>query len=395
MSKDRKENFFSVNIIDLAEESAGISTVEVLREGIIRDRGLKITKKMLNDFVDNFKDNVYGTELQVNLGHQREGEAAGWIKDLYLATKDGVASLQAKVEWTSLGLEKLRNKLYKFVSAEFSERFPHHMTGKTMENVFSGLALTNTPALKGQSPISLSEEINQSNINFTMFKSYIQNLSERAVVAKADKEFARAEFTKLSEEQQAEAKEAMDAVEAKPEAPADTTEADKAKADAEAKAAADKAEAEKVAAEKAKTEAEATPAEKLSEQLSSTQTELAESKRKIKELSEKMERQELSESFEKELMLSEAHTTGLNKNMKEKVVAFQMLLSESQREEFKQIVLSVRHADVATLGSEDAEKKTMDADKAVVEATKLSEKSGRPMHEHLMELYAAQELSQK
>ena len=73
-----KNNKNTINYLSQVTLGEGeFSDVEVLRVGTIQDRDLKITKKMLTDFVDNFKKNTYGTELQVNLEHRRGSEAAG------------------------------------------------------------------------------------------------------------------------------------------------------------------------------------------------------------------------------------------------------------------------------------------------------------------------------
>lgn len=329
------EHFYSTNIVELAEDN--VSEVEVLRAGVIRDRNLVITEKMLTDFVKNHKDGVYGAQLQVNLGHNREGEAAGWISDLYVKGKQ----LMAKIEWTKLGAEKLKNKLYKFVSAEFADRIPHHETGKIVDNVFIGLALTNVPAMKGQSPIALSEEVQNYNLNNNMFKTIVTNLSAREYVSSEDKALARELFSQLSEEEQAEAKEEMEAVEAKPEAPAE----EKPEAAEEAK---------EEAPVEAPAEAAAPTTEALSEKLNATETKLSEVEAQNKMLTEKIEKQELSEEFEKEYMLSETREVGLLGEQKEETVSFLMGLSPEQRTQFKGIMSAVKVVDLSTIGSTEA-----------------------------------------
>ena len=378
------QQFYTVNDVQLSENSGKISDIEVLRVGTIQDRGLEITDGMLNDFVDNFKNNVYGTELQVNLGHNREGEAAGWIKDLYTAVVDGVTSLQAKVEWTSLGIEKLKDKLYKFVSAEFSSSYPHAKTGEEVSNVFSGLALTNVPALKGQDPISLSE-IKHTNLKDPMFKNYITKLNERAVVSKEDKEMARQLFSELPEAEQAENKAAVESVEAKPEeSPEAKAAAEKAAADA--KAAEEKAAAEKAAADaKAAEEAAKTEGEKLSEQIKTQSQELA-------ELREWKETTTLSETFEKSLMLSESRATGLSKDKSADAVKFMRTLSEDQRKQFIALMGAVVTVDLSERGRVNAgqalsdKESIQDGDQELAE--EMSKKNGKPAHENLQEIYS-------
>jgi len=365
-------HFYSVNTVQLNEE--GTSTVEVLRAGIIRDRGLKITKEMLIDFVRHFKENVYGTELQVNFGHNREGEAGGWIKELFIDPSDD-NRLMSRIDWTPLGIEKLKNKLYKFVSAEFADRFPDYQTGEIKKNVFSGLALTNVPALKGQYPIALSEDIHLTNFNYTMFKTFITKLNERAFISKEDKELAQSLFAELSEEEQAEQKPEMEAVEAKPEVDeAKVAEEAAAKAAAE-KAEAEKAEAERVAAEEA---AKVVPAtEALSEQFVKVNKLAEEQAMKIKELSEILAKKDLSESFESTYMLSESRKVGFQKESKEAVVSFLMELSEAQREAFKNVISEMRSVDLSVRGSTDAVSLSGDMESKIVALSEQLLKEGK------------------
>lgn len=326
-----KNKFYSINTVELSEDGL-TSEVEVLRVGVIQDRGLKITEEMLRDFVAHYEDNSYGTELQVNLNHERGSAAAGWIKRLYLDTTGKVARLMSSVEWTVLGVENIKNKLYKFVSAEFVGQFSHHETGKMVKNVFSGLALTNTPALKGQTPISLSEDIKIEPFkqeDNTMFKKYITNLSERAFVTKEDKTFAKAEFTALSEEEQAENKPAMDAVEAKPEAPAE----------------------EKPVEAPVEKPKEGEPAEaQLKEKLDSATSTLAEANKRIEELEARNTKVELNAQFEKSYMLTEQRTVGFAKNVQDDVVSLLSEMSTDQRERFSKIFDSIRSVNLEVLG---------------------------------------------
>ena len=318
--------FHFLSKIELAQGKS--SDVEVLRTGIIQDRGFKITRKMLADYITNFKNNVYGTELQVNLEHNRGSEAAGWIKDLYIIDHQdtGVASLMAKVEWTELGQEKISKNLFKFVSAELATDFPHHETGKPVKNVFIGLALTNTPALKGQQPVTLNEAEEKLFINNRMIKTILEDLKKREFVSKADKALVKTLLEEMAEgEEKTEAAAAAAEVEAKPE---------------EAKA------AEEKPAEEAK------PAEQSNEQLSEK---LVTQDKEIKTLREKVERTELGEVVNTLLLDEkkgkEGMVTGLaGADIKEKAVSFMLGLTQEQRETFKTLINAVQTVDLATKG---------------------------------------------
>lgn len=356
------DSYYSMNLVELSEDSNG-SVVEVLRAGVIRDRGLKITKKMLSDFVSNFDSNVYGTELQVNLGHNREGEAAGWIKRLFV---DG-EKLNAEVEWTPLGKEKLKDKLYKFVSAEFADRFPHHTSGKLFKNVFTGLALTNVPALKGQSAISLSEEITLTNDT---------NMSEEKLPEEEKKEEAPVEEgVETPEEKPEVAPEATEAPESEEKPEGEVTEGEEKEEDLEAEEKAEEAPAEEPAEEEKAEEAPVETAE-LSESAGKVRLlseQLAEKEAKLVELAEKLEMKELSEKFEKEMLLSEETGVGFLGASKDKVVSFLMELSQEQRGKFEELLSEVRAADLSVKGSSEAVDVTEKEEKMVALADQLLE----------------------
>jgi len=322
-----KKNVFTLSDVSLKEGDTK-SQVEVLRTGVIRDRDWRITDEMLDMYVANFKSNVYGTEIQVNLEHNRGGEAAGWVKDLY---KDG-HSLFCEVEWTEMGAEKITKKLFKFVSAELALEYPDCETGEICQNVFIGLALTNTPALKGQKALALSE-IQELN-NTLMLKKFIELLTARPFVSKEEKETMRALLSEASEEEKIEVEAGSAEVEAKPEAPEPTEEELAKKKKEEEEAAATKAAEEAAAAEaaaKAETEEKAKEGEQLSEM------QLAE-KAKITALEEEnrtLKQEKLRNELEKNVapfMLSEKQKTGfVEANSKSKLVDFLASLSEENR----------------------------------------------------------------
>lgn len=356
--KEKNNHFFSTNVVALDELEDKTIDIEVLRVGTIRDRDLKITEKMLADMVDNHKKGVYGTELQMNIGHKREGEAGGWIKDLYLKGK----SLMAKIEPTKLGIDKISNKLYKYVSAEFADRFPHHESGKIVDNVFIGLALTNVPALKGQSPIVLSEDIKLNNYNdMSMFKQLLSEMKARAFVSKQDKEMLKKLSEELSEEEQKEVEPEMAEVGEKPE-----------EAPEEKPAEGEEEKKEETPAPEAKEGEEAPKTEELAEKLSTVTTELAEKDARIKQLEEDANRTKLSEQFEKTLMLSEEKATGFRGEAKDAVVEFMLSLeTDAQRESFTKLMSEISHVDLTVYGRTGAVNTSTDKQDQIAE---LSEK---------------------
>lgn len=368
MKKDKMDEaegiFHYLSIVGQTGEK--VTTLEVLRVGIIRDRDLKITQKMLEEYVQNFKDNVYGTEIQVNLEHNRGSEAAGWVKDLSIEGD----KLMAKVEWTELGMEKISKKLFKFVSAELAYKYPHHQTGKLVGNVFIGLALTNTPALKGQEALALSEQIEALiNKNNLMFKKLLQTLKERKFVSKEEKATMHTLLADLPDEEKKEAEGDVGEVDKKPEAPEKTEEEKKAEKDA-----AD-------AAAKAKDGKEG--GEQLAEKL-------IEVNKKNTELSEKIAKIELKEKAQKDYLLTTNRKVGLQEADLSTVVDFIATLSEEQRTAFDQVFSKIRAVDLSIKGANKTaeqlseEAKLTEADK---EAQEMAVKTGKPLADCLTEVY--------
>ena len=368
MKANEKENYLEyVDIIKLSEKK---SIIEVLKTGKIHDRNITITESMLEDFVKNFNEGIYGTEIQVNLSHDRAGEAAGWVTKLI---KEG-DRLLAEVEWTPLGIEKIKSKQYKFTSSELRFEYTNPKDGSSVKNVFTGVALTNIPAVKGMSPVSLSEEstiyINNQK-NMEELQELFDGLISKADLSEADvKTFAESEH--YSEEGAKMLQLLNDKVESL---------AEMAKL---------KDENAKLAEEVKKTADEAkknsTAAEKLAEE--------------VKELSDTVRTTKLEEEVKKELCCSEDKTTGLNPSDEtiSKTAKFMLGLSQEQVAEFKEILASVQTVDLSTHGKTSSpESKTQGAalDSANKEAKELAEKSGRPLHECLAEVYKAKGLDEQ
>lgn len=329
----------------LAQVKAKQSVIEVLRVGTIHDRGLKITGSMLSNMAKNFQDNVYGTEIQVNLEHKRGSEAAGWVKDLYVQDE----KLMARIEWTEMGQEKIIKKLFRFVSAEFASKFPHHENGSLIKDVFIGLALTNTPALKAQEALMLSEEIGLIYKKKRMFQTFLEEMKKREIVSLADKELMRSLLATLSEEEQEAVAVEVAEVEAKPE------EAEPAEEPAEEPT------------EEPATEDE--PAEEPEEEPAPADTTLAEKDAEIvalkEELAEKQKAIELKEvtADAEQFMLSEDTKVGFPVASQEKLVGFMLKLSAEDRAEFVKLMGSIEALEMGAIGGDGVKKEVVEAEK--------------------------------
>ena len=361
-----KSSFFYLSEIPMPEGK--VSDVEVLRVGNIYHGGIKVTSKMLDDYVQNFKDNVYGTDLQVNLTHNRGDEAAGWIQDLY---RDG-DKLIAKVEWTELGEEKITKKLFRYVSSELAPSIQHHLTGKSIANVFIGLGLTNTPAMKGQAALALSESLELKFNQNKMTKQDIK-LNEEVKAEETTEEVVEEKETEVAEGE------------------AGATEGDKESVEEEAKEESTEEAGEEVG------ESEEKPAEETKELEEKIDTVSLAEFTKLQEehvaLKEKLETKELNETIEKELMLSDDRAIGFVKGQKEELLNFMRALTEEQRGQFVKLASGVRTVELGEKGSsKKMEAKNKSYEDMVVEKAEELMKKDKKLSVEDAQKMAAKEL---
>lgn len=126
---------------------------------------MKITAEKVRAFADNIKVKVRGIDPSINYLHgvnNGDGEAAGWVKSADART-DG---LWLFVEWVSEAAQKIKEKKFRYFSAEYQDKWTDPQ-GKTHENVFFGGALTNRPYMKNLLPINLAESSVESFLEFT------------------------------------------------------------------------------------------------------------------------------------------------------------------------------------------------------------------------------------
>jgi hypothetical protein len=113
---------------------------------------LNITMDKIKRFADNIKSKVRGIDPSINYNHNNEDVAAGWVKDA--EARD--TGLWIFVEWTKNAVDRLKNKEYRYLSAEYHDTW-EAPTGQKFQDVLFGAALTNRPFMKNLVPINLSE----------------------------------------------------------------------------------------------------------------------------------------------------------------------------------------------------------------------------------------------
>ncbi len=155
------EDFYRAPI-QLAEGDDASKPVQILIAAKFRlnkNQVVDITPKMLSDMVTNFDNDAVGIELAFNYEHRRSPAhgtaAAGWIEGLELRNQG--RELWAVPRWTPKAMQLIKDEEFRYLSAEITEDFVNNMTGKKFRNVLAGVALTNTPIVKGMDVIAASE----------------------------------------------------------------------------------------------------------------------------------------------------------------------------------------------------------------------------------------------
>ena len=434
------------------------SIIEILRVGVAYDRGFKVTEQMLSDLVDNFNKGVYGTELQVDLRHDREGMAAGWIKRL---VKEG-EKLFAEVEWTPLGVEMIKSEQYKYTSSELSFSQPDVTNnGKTVKNVLVGVALTNIPAIKGMAPVTLSEDLTvfltnnhnsmkslkatheslmkKDKVSKEVLEEHMKNIKEAKAETPEDKkankdmlEECKSKMEEVLEEETPE-EEKKEEGEGQGDADQDKQEAKEEKegklseegAPAAEEPAPEVAPVEEVKVEepapvveeekpaeepKVEEPAPETPAENVEEKKeveAVVENELAEKmglvkmsellaeQKKSADLQEQIDKFNLSEEVENSLLLSEEHTVGFLDIDKDKVVEFMMGLTPEKKAAFKELFLKARSVDLSTRGGEGVNVNGIASEDAVVSLAETILASGKAKDIREAQDMALEQLSPK
>jgi len=141
--------------IALAEGAkAAPDRIQVIRTGTFHHPSygkFEITKDHLLAFKKNFDANVRGIDIALDYGHDSEGEAAAWFKEVTLS--DDGTELWARPDWTPSGADAVLSKRFRYISADFNFDYTDNETLKKHGPTLLGAGLTNRPVVKGQAPV--------------------------------------------------------------------------------------------------------------------------------------------------------------------------------------------------------------------------------------------------
>ena len=143
-------------------KNAQESWVEILREGKYKHDvygEIKIDRERLERIKANFDANVRGIDVAIDVVHDPDHGAAGWIVELDIrpsSIDENKLSLWGRVNWTPWGQELVEGGRYRYISAEFGP-WTDPETGKKYEDVLYAATLTNRPFIKQMAPVTLDE----------------------------------------------------------------------------------------------------------------------------------------------------------------------------------------------------------------------------------------------
>lgn len=208
----------------LGEDGKPASKIQVLPVGeweapflpdsVKNEQGkLEITAADLDEIIGNFNKEVR-KGLPIDIEHD-QGEAAGWMTSL-----ERVGTfLVATVEWTKLGLEKIKSKQFKFFSPEFSPRYIDPQSGEEMGWVLIGGGLVNRPLFKELAPVTAKENLTGDGVDMILLaktQSMSTNLQEvlekdKGELTDEERQLIRDNEGELSDDQKSEYKDVLEA----------------------------------------------------------------------------------------------------------------------------------------------------------------------------------------
>lgn len=134
----------------------------------------EITRELLQGMVDNFDRKTYGQEIFMDVGHRPQDGSAGDIKRLFIEGN----RLRANVEWTDHGLDAIKTRGFRYISADFIENWKDNEHEKEHGPVLFGAALVTRPHIKNMDPVQLAEHDGQQHITLLHHRTLAQLKTE-------------------------------------------------------------------------------------------------------------------------------------------------------------------------------------------------------------------------
>jgi hypothetical protein len=157
--KDKDHNqqrrFLAGTSVSLGENTKS-TWVTLLRQGSFyhpQHGNFDVTKELLEGFIRNFEARTYGQDIFIDVAHEPQKGAAGEIKKL--SVEGG--RLRAFVEWTQYGIKAIKEKGFKYLSADYWDNYTDNEQRLEHGPLLAGAGLVTRPHIKRMDPVTLSE----------------------------------------------------------------------------------------------------------------------------------------------------------------------------------------------------------------------------------------------
>lgn len=172
---------------------------------------VNITREVLDDVVNNFKENKRGIKIVADENHEDNHKALAIFEDVFQKGKDAVYSV---LKLTKKGADLLTEGAYMYFSPEILWEKTDEESGETVENLLIGGAFTNRPFFKAMEPFMANEAAAQRTKDNSPASSYIfinqphmktilellAQFSELTTITKAQRDELKAAYDKLAPE---------------------------------------------------------------------------------------------------------------------------------------------------------------------------------------------------
>lgn len=159
------DRLHTLSRVTLADDKSNSTWIQVATTGTFHSSTygiITITPDDLRTMLRNYQTEhpIAPTELMLDFEHlsanpqsPRDGESAGWFKQLQLRADD--KELWALIELTDDAADAVRKKKYRYISPEIARAYKSKRDGKPKGMCLKAAALTNRPFLEGMEPVSL------------------------------------------------------------------------------------------------------------------------------------------------------------------------------------------------------------------------------------------------
>lgn len=117
---------------------------------------ISITPTDLQEMKRLFDENARGQDIPIDVDHEHDKGAIGWVKGIDYKESGDAAELWATPAWSEEGAELVKGNKFRYISPHFGS-WSDPEKGEQYDNVLMSVAVTNFPFLKGMAAVEFSE----------------------------------------------------------------------------------------------------------------------------------------------------------------------------------------------------------------------------------------------